>query len=75
MQRAQFWLVGCRALLEAHQPAQLLVVASDSEAAGGGINRASRSFRQVALGRACYDDTKAGPAIIASTESIDQVDR
>ena len=47
-----------RALLEAQEPGKLLTVASGTDVASAGINRASRSFRQVPLLRACFDDTK-----------------
>ena len=53
---------------------QLLVVATGADALPGGVNRATRSFQQIPLGRAHFDDTKvthmpAAPSQIAQRKS------
>lgn len=39
-------------------PSNLVVVGSNQAIVSTGLNQATRQFHQVALGRACFDDTK-----------------
>lgn len=41
-----------------YEPSVLVIVGTNHAVANTGVNQATRQFHQVALGRACFDDTK-----------------
>ena len=67
---SNLWSLQPRALLETYQASTLIVVGSNQAISNPGVNAATQTYHQVAMGRRNFDDTQARAAAYSCAQLV-----